>query len=369
MRTNMLIGVFTLVLAIGTTAGADPVVTVTAEYDASTFDAVFETGDVLAVALYVSSSSDAPVFGIDLDVSAATDDVQILSATFNPAFARDLTRSPQPLPGPCLRAVRAQPRRNLDRSLGAVDAPVHFATLEVEVLNPEHFESKLVIKARGSLLGAVPGATRLAEAGAAASVDGQIEIPIANSRPMPVASGESDLMRDGFNAPAWTVFEAPLAFEVQPVGGGDPVSALAPETTYEVHYQAGETEINGYALFAVSADPDVGIVAADPPASGIWADTGLFGFYDMEVALGEASQAPGYAEEYCRRQLIADDVASTHTNLRDNSTGHLCNFTTSAAPGELTLTLRLFSADVEELESMEMIAETQVDVLGMASYV
>jgi len=139
-----------------------------------------------------------------------------------------------------------------------------------------------------------------------------------------------------------------LALELWPVGGDGPVTTLAPDTAYEVHYATDADCVNAYSLFAVAECAEESIAAGEAPSGGDWSGTGSFMFLDLVAEWGARAPAPGYPEGYFRYQMLADvlpppddqDGASCAA-----ASGHLCTITTQAG-GELNL--HLYMAGVDE---------------------
>ena len=52
----------------------------------------------------------------------------------------------------------------------------------------------------------------------------------------------------GPTAPSWTVVESAVVVEIRPLGGGDPVVELTPQTSYDVHYSEAGHAAEGYLL-------------------------------------------------------------------------------------------------------------------------
>jgi len=155
----------------------------------------------------------------------------------------------------------------------------------------------------------------------------------------------------------WTYVEADVSLEVRPVGGGDPLTVLAPDTTYELHYQAGYDRVNAYVVFAVATSADQGFADAAPPAAGDWSTARDFQFVDIEAELGGLVPAHGYPEGYFRYQMAYDDFW-LDTEGYAGSQGHLCTFTTQS-PGELNLQLYMCWLDNDQFEDAEMYTQAQ----------
>ena len=121
-----------------------------------------------------------------------------------------------------------------------------------------------------------------------------------------------------------------MTLSVQPVGGGSPLTVLAPNTTYELHYSAGYSRANLYVLAVFADSAAQGWSAASAPATGQWASADVFEFnqntppasgsgpWMTDVAVGFWFGSTSYA----------------------GATEHLCTFTTGSA-GNVTVELDL----------------------------
>lgn len=172
----------------------------------------------------------------------------------------------------------------------------------------------------------------------------------------PAEGGESQPA--GFDP--WTFDEADLAFELQPVGGGDAVNVLAPNTTYELHYAAGVDEVNFYVLAAVATSSSQGLTAVSAPAAGDWSDTGNFQFCDIASEYGELVPAPDYPTGYYRTDWAIDEFWPLADGYAGTQ-GYLCNVTT-ASSGELNLVLYMDRIDPDEQEIVSMEAHATFTV-------
>jgi len=154
-----------------------------------------------------------------------------------------------------------------------------------------------------------------------------------------------------------------LALELWPVGGDGPVTTLAPDTPYEVHYATDADCVNAYTLFAVAECADQGIAAGDAPSAGDWSATGNFRFIDLVGEWGAPTPAPGYGEGHFRYQMIADGLPTPEdpdAAACAGSAGRLCTITTQAA-GDLNL--HLYLAGVDEAGHFLADLETTVQYL------
>ena len=252
--------------------------------------------------------------------------------------------------------MRVQPLRAIDRTLGTDGAPVPFAMVEVEVVNGGAFQSALTVRATGALVGVIPQATTVLGVTPGGRRRATATIAIVNTQPVPglaPSPGQED---------PWTRQTADLALEVRPLGGGDPVTTLAADTAYELHYSAGTSDVNGYALFAIAGLDGQSIAQATPPSTGDWSDTDLFVYMDITDDPSQEWGAPGYEDGYYRYDLVSDDlwpcVDSCAAPL-----GHLCDFTTEG-PGWLTLQLIMYQDDLESRLVVEMEADAEFEVVG-----
>ncbi|MCK4660138.1 MAG: hypothetical protein KAV82_11505 [Phycisphaerae bacterium] len=332
-------------------AEVDQHVMVTADVEGFAIEQVFESGDIVPVTLYVTSEGGAAIFGVDLDVAVTTDDVRIHSVTAHPAFSRTLGRPQAELPGPRYHVVCVQPLRSIDRTLGADGEAIPFVTLELEMLEDAHFESALQVHAACALVGVVPKTTTVLgiESAGCTSQCGKIEI--INARP----ALEPDAAEPE-SAP-WIYESAALAIEVQPVDGDRPVSVLAPNTTYQLHYHADCRYVDGYVLSVIAASADQGLTDVTAPAVGEWALLGNPTFVDIEAESGELVPAQGYPQGCLRTHVIPNQArpGASHPGAQ----GHLCNFTTGSA-GVLNLELYMDWFDRDRSRFVEMWAQAQL---------
>jgi hypothetical protein len=167
-------------------------------------------------------------------------------------------------------------------------------------------------------------------------------------------SAAAELEEPAQDQDPWTEEQTSLAFEVRAVGGGTALTVLAPNTTYELHYEAGYDEINDYLLAAVAALTDEGLTAAAPPSSGDWSPPVNFGFEEVPADEDWAQDWDG--EGNLLTSLVYDywlDAARVA-----GPEAHLCSFTTGSA-GELKLYLFMSWFDVDALESVWMQAQAE----------
>ena len=341
MKPNFLTSILATAVILCAAAEASQTVTVTTDVEDQAFEQVFEAGDTVSVSIYVSSEGEAAIFGVDFTAELITNDVRIRSVSLNPIFSRTLGQSETSLPAKRYHAVRVQPLRGIDGGLGTDDEPVHFATVELEVLRADHFESALQISAQCALVGAMPETTTVLGIESPGRWPPTGRIDIVNTRPIPM----------------WTEEEATLIFEVQPLGGGDPVTVLASNTTYELHYISGHDRLNDYTLYAIAPSADQGLTIATPPASGDWSPPVHFGFYDVQTEQGHLSEWGADGD------LLTDFVYDFWLNpdRYAGPQGHLCDFTTGSA-GELKLDLFMSWFDLEAYHCAWMRSQAEFTV-------
>jgi len=175
------------------------------------------------------------------------------------------------------------------------------------------------------------GAQTMMAAGGPA-LDGQ------NSAPDP---GESGAAAPPDPDP-WTYESAALAIHVQPVGGGEAVTTLAPHTTYEVHYAAAAERVGFYLVIAVACGDAQGLTGAAPPSAGDWSGAGHFLFRNAAAEAGAPVPAQEYGDGWFRTHSVTDGFFPEPGSA--GSTGLLCTITTGE-PGELALELYMDWAD------------------------
>jgi hypothetical protein len=154
-------------------------------------------------------------------------------------------------------------------------------------------------------------------------------------------------------ADPWTYTTATLAFEIQPLGGGEAVTVLSPHRTYELHYTADCEAVRAYVLTTETGSAASGVSEVEPAPQGDWAGTGFFGF------TGDPQEAIE-ADESVWVQRVYDDFGPD-LDAMAGATGHLCNFTTGDV-GELRLSLDMGSCDVEALQCVVLWSEAVFSV-------
>ena len=333
-----LIGAITSIALILPPVAVGQRVAVTSDIAGNAIERSFEVGDVVPVTFSVNSDGEPAILGVRFQLCCRDDALSIHSISFNPAFSVVLGDAEPVLPASCFRTVRVQPADDVDRTLGANGDPVAFATVELEVLEATDFRSALDVQARCALVGAVPAVTTVLGVESSGRGRARGKVDVANRRP----------------TPSWTEQQAPLTFEVQPVGGGAAVTVLAPNTTYELHYQAGYGHLNCYLLMAVTTSSDQGLSGAAPPAGGGWSPPEDFGFSDVEAELGHLLEWGPEGDFLTHMVYDLWQGTNRHAGPRD----HLCNFTTQSA-GELTLDLFMYWYDRTEHHCVWMRSEAE----------
>ena len=140
---------------------------------------------------------------------------------------------------------------------------------------------------------------------------------------------------------------------MQPLGSGDAVTVLSPNTRYEVHYQAEYYAVDSYVLFALSPSVDPSFIGAEPASAGAWANTGNFQWVDLIGDSADLVSAYGFAEGYHHYDVVLDEAVA-------DPEGHICTFTTGSA-GELDLDLYMLW--VNESEALMVIMQAQAAFL------
>lgn len=331
-----------LVLLAGTIAHGQGPVAITSDAVNSEVADTFTAGEVVPITLFVKGAQDSPIVGVSLELACGTDAVRIQDVTFNPAFGLALGEvESSSLPGSTYRGVRVQSPVELDQDLGAGDAS-WLARVDVEIMNSNAFESFLSVKAHAVELGARRGRTS-----------------VLGRAPQPASRADGRIViRNTSAAPAeqWTEAESSVAMEVRPLGGGEPVTVLSPNSTYELHYRTPSDKVNGF-LLSVSGAVGTGLDSAVAAPSGPWANPERFEHLDTEAAEGlrETWDSEG--------SYLLDLVGGFWTTQEDfaASQGHLCNFTSSET-GSLRFDLFMDWTDPESHEFVWMRAQADYTV-------
>jgi len=136
---------------------------------------------------------------------------------------------------------------------------------------------------------------------------------------------------------------APLAFDLQPVGGGAPVTTLAPHTAYELHYAAQADGVTFYFLYAAAASSASSLDRIEPAVTGPWSDDRLFVF---EHEAGDMPPAPNHPGLRWTDHCIDFHYLSLKAKGDAPSAAHACTITTGDS-GPLTLDLWMFRVQGE----------------------
>lgn len=356
MATHSLLGVVTLAVVLTSAARGDDLVNVTLDIEDALIERAFEAGDIMPLTFSVSTTSDAPLFGADFEVVAATADVRIAWADAAPDYFVDIELARQVLPGSRFRTVRVQPLGAIDRSLGADGGAVPFVTIGVEIVNGAPFESALEISALGALLGKIPQGT---------TILGRASADLSRGRGSR-AQGRIEIVNLGIQEEPWTTEFDDLALELRPVGGRASVRTLTATTTYELHYRARIDQVSGYVLYAIAASAEQSLAHPTPPPTGPWADTGLFIAMEQDGEPDRTYAAAGYEDGYYKYDVVGDDIWPCEGGHCGPAVGHLCNFTTEE-PGQLNLRLIMYYDDLDARMTVEMQADAEYPVLDPAS--
>ena len=354
---------FAVLFLLASSIAAASCVTISADSIGAASDEPLPVGDIVGLPLTIQTNSPAGICAVDLELTRATDAVRIRSVTFNQAFPVVLLEEPDELPASHYRTIRAQSLTTLNRHLAANGAAISLGTVELEVLADVPVGPALTITAKAATIGRSKPVTVVQVAGASSATSNTATLTLGS--PMSGAQQESE-MPNGLNAAGptegdspesdpWTTESASLALEVQPVGGGEPLTVLAPDTTYELHYTAGYERVAWYVLFAVATSADQGFIAVTPAASGDWSSAGDFGFVDMSAQPDGPAVAPNFPAGTYRQQMASADFWPETTEYA-GSQGYLCNFTTGAA-GELNLELYMAWFDEAAFYSVDMQAQ------------
>lgn len=293
------------------------------------------------------------VFGGHVMIEAASGDVGFATATGVGPFESVHEASE----GSVYRIEASQRLGRLDTTLGFNSEPVDFATIELEILTNRPFESGIWVSGTVTEIGGQPTPATMEfvgeqpeGGGVITSSDGKrLFIPIRCAAPDPVPSSEIPLAQ-------WTTESDPLTLSIQPAGGGAAVTTLTAGSEYELHYDAGENEVDSYVLFFAGEDASHSISELARAGSGDWADTGYF---SGDLAAPNASAEGGLPGGFQRNAQVFDMHAPGAE--RAASTGHLLNFTPQSA-GSLGVELYMQMLDPENGRSVEMQKSMVLDV-------
>jgi hypothetical protein len=198
----------------------------------------YAIGDIVGLELQLNKPMD-DVAGIDLNVSAASDAVRIRIVEFHEIFDVSIAKPSVTFPAKEFRDVRF--RGSGDRGVG-FDG--RLALIELEVLDDQPFSAPVQIEAKLATVGRKQAPTVIRYDGPHEKIPNGIRSRIENSPAPAVApenppgpneavamGGESSMTLGGLEGDAVATASVPaasgaLALEVQPSGGGDPVTAL-----------------------------------------------------------------------------------------------------------------------------------------------
>lgn len=340
-------------LAMFSTARGESAIRVTSDVPGHEVRGELPSGAIVPITLFVESSCESSVLGLNLDLSCDGQALRIHSIAFNPAFSAVLGGGEPILPAARFRTARVQQITRIDRRLGRMGGRIWFARVDLEVLLASPFESALAVTARGALLAAADVETEIfgGESSSAGTAHGRIAI--VNTSAV-LDSNEGDLPGTP-DASSPICDEAELVIEVRHITGATGLSVLAPHTSYQLHYSGGQEPINSYALFAVAASHNQGIAGAAPASSGSWSGTNVFAFVHLEDEFEEPFIPEVEGVGYLRYQLIMDEIWP-HIEGASRE-GHLCDFTTSDE-GQLALELYMDRIDQERQSCVAMRASS-----------
>lgn len=333
-------------------AGGD--VVVTTSLDPNTAQRGLSTGEVAVLELTMAGQDQAGVCAVDLTLTCETDEILIRSVTFNPVFSIVFEGSAEALPAGYYRCVRAQDLRGMNRKLAARGREEPLATVEIEAVGASPVASGIEVDVEVVTIGGARNrtVTRLSPEDAGRSGPRNVSLGPQPDDPAPEPAPAEPPMLTQY---------APLTLEVQPLGGGWPVTDLEPRTTYELHYTSGASAVAGYAAFVVSATPSISLMTATTPDLGDWARTGNFFWFDMNDLRGEPQPAVDYPNGYYRYFMFTDDIYTNQEYQLADPDGYLCNFTTGE-PGDLNLHAYMYRDDLDARQVVEMEAQLSLTV-------
>lgn len=332
---------------LGSTPTAGDGVALSSDVESGAISQDFNGGDIVSISLFLEQDSDAALFGAELVVEVASSDLLVRSVAFSRSLSEALGDDSAVLPGRRFTATRTQQLRAINRSLGTNGAPIHFATVELEVVDGQGFESALIVKARGALVGRLPESTTVLGNPSRGNGWGEGRIEIVNTRP-PDPSLGTPMQPQSVDRTPWTVQQTAASLQVRPVSGLLPVTVLAPNTAYEIHYAAGASA-NGFDL-VITADSAESGPEVDPAGTESWDGLSI-----MDLSSADAAEGTPV------RQAISGDLLDATGNSERGSGNLLCNFTTGAA-GSVTFDLRLYDIAPAQRLTVEMPATAEFTV-------
>lgn len=168
----------------------------------------------------------------------------------------------------------------------------------------------------------------------------QLSAPVGGSEGDSMGGGESSIAEaESPPPPVWasTIVAATLA--VEEAGGSEPLTALEPFTTYELHYTTEAEVVDGYVVSFIAETLLEDATDAFAAASGPWSDTGQFAFVEVDDEEG------GYPVAWCDPLCVyIHHLALDNVGAGAEGSGHLLNFTTGT-PGTLYLDALLYGID------------------------
>lgn len=348
MRTKRIWFVSGVLALLATTALAG--VEITSDAQGNMVESVFLVGTAIPVTLSAATNSDAPLLGVEVDLGCTSEHVRIAGIEVNPAFSAALGNKELVLPAQQVRFSRVQPPTSIDANLGVHSDPAWLVHVQLEVMTDEPFISSLKYGIRAVTLSREKAETQTGE------------IVITSGDQMAAAMTA---------ASAWTNETAQIVIEVQPAGGGRPVTTLAPDTLYELHYRAYTDHVQSYIAFVAGSDEGAAVGSTAVPSSGYWAAQGLqllgaAGSGESDN-FGPALAVPGLSEGLIRKQMIAPDFSMLDPMASGPSAGQLFSFTAGSQPGPMVLEFTLWSADWQTLEMVDMTAQVVLTVSNRSS--
>jgi hypothetical protein len=226
-------------------------------------NAAYSAGEVIPIEVEFLTSEE-PVAGMDLHIKCESDALLIQNVTFDQAFSLALLPTSTTLPSKFFRDVRVRDAGREPADSGLASG-TRLALIELEVLDDQPFSAPVQIEAKLATVGRKQAPTVIRYDGPHEKIPNGIRILIENSPATAVApesppgpgeavamGGESSMTLGGLEGGAVATASAPaangaLALEVQPSGGGDPVTTLTADEEYELHYDSDGVLPNSFA--------------------------------------------------------------------------------------------------------------------------
>lgn len=357
------ITVLTTMFSFTNLCPAAPGVRITADVPDNLLNQRYAKGDVVPVTFSVSSAGAEGVFGAELDIRTKGRKVRIRSVSVNPAFAATHEDTSANLPARQLTIARSQAVESLDRTLGANGASVPFATVELEMLTNLPFAAAVDVEARAALIGKAPetvnvlgmeSQNRKRRAGRNRSSG---RLAVLSGKAIPENGNLDDAMT---NHVPWTYDSASITLAAYQPGGSQPVTAVTAGQTYELRYDAGQQDVNGYILFTAAPTTTQRLATVAVPSTGPWSNNDEF-VADLTHNTPEADMSVvGLATGYEANDMISNvREASRETALN----GTLFTFTPAEA-GELNFALTAWSIDETNVHQTDL--ETKLTLVVVA---